>query len=364
MADHHVGGRAVLPGVLALEVARRAVTGGSFAPVGLRDVVWPEPFPVGDGGAELRVDRDGDAFRVLREDSAVHAQGRTVAPVAPRPAQLDALRARCGRRTLSHSQVREALDAVGIRHGARLRAIDTLAVGDGEVLARLVLPDGARDGAFALHPAMLDSAVQAVVGLYGDATGTLDEQHGAPALPFALDAADLLAPTTERMWAHLRHTEGYAPAADQDVTKVDIDVYDDDGRLCTSLRGYAFRRMTAPTGEAPRATLLAPVWDALPAAPAAPWPHPQARVVLLGGTAEEQHGLRRHYPDATVLDARADEPADRLAARLPAGAEHLFWLAPAGATGDPAGARYDAPSPSSAWSRRSWPTAPTPVNWA
>ncbi|WP_187413120.1 SDR family NAD(P)-dependent oxidoreductase, partial [Streptomyces sp. WAC01526] len=362
LADHHVNGRAVLPGVLSLEVAHRAVTGTSFAPVGLRDVIWPEPFPVGDDGAELRVDLDGDAFRVLRDGSAVHARGRIAAPGSPVPAPLDALRARCGRRTLSRSQCREALDAVGIRHGDRLRAIETLAVGDGEVLARLVLPDGARDGAFALHPTMLDSAVQAVVGLYGDATGTLDEQRGAPALPFALDAADLFAPTTERMWAHLRHTEGYAPSADRDVTKVDIDLYDDNGRLSASLRGYAFRRMTALHGEAtalhgeaPRATLLAPVWDAQPAVPTSPWPHPQTRVVLLGGTAEEQDGLRRRYPDATVLDARADEPADRLAARLPAGAEHLFWLGPVpevpssdrradptgGPTGDPAAARHD-----------------------
>ncbi|KPC60798.1 hypothetical protein ADL29_27455, partial [Streptomyces chattanoogensis] len=342
LADHHVNGRAVLPGVLSLEVTRRAVTGGSFAPVGLCDVVWPEPFPVGDGGAELRVERDGDAFRVLRDGSAAHAQGRIAMPGSPAAAPLDALRARCDRRTLSRSQVRAALDAVGIRHGDRLRAIDTLAVGDGEVLARLVLPDGARDDAFALHPAMLDSAVQAVVGLYGDASGTLDAQRGAPALPFALDAADLLAPTTDRMWAHLRHTEGYAPSADRDVMKADIDVYDDSGRLCVSLRGYAFRRMAAPAGEAPRATLLAPVWDALPAVAAAPWPHPRTRVVLLGGTAEERDGLRRHYPDATVLDARAEEPADRLAERLPDGAEHLFWLAPSGPADDPDAARYDA----------------------
>ncbi|WP_344637981.1 SDR family NAD(P)-dependent oxidoreductase [Kitasatospora cystarginea] len=338
LADHHVGGRAVLPGVLTLEAARRAASGDSFTPVGLRDVVWPAPFPVEENGAELCVDLDGDAFRVLRDGSAVHAQGRVARPGTPTPAPLDALRARCGPRTLSRQQCHDALEGVGIRHGDRLRAVDTLAVGDGEVLARLVLPAGA-DGAFALHPAMLDSAIQAVVALHGDATGALAEHRGAPALPFALDAADIFAPTTERMWAHLRHTEGYAPSADRDVTKVDIDLYDDEGRLGVSLRGYASRRMTPVTGEAPRAALLAPVWDALPATSSPRLPAPGARVVLLGGTAEEQAELRRHHPDATVLHTHDDEPADRLAARLPAGTEHVFWLAPAGTPGDPAGAR-------------------------
>ncbi|MEU5417941.1 SDR family NAD(P)-dependent oxidoreductase [Streptomyces sp. NPDC020667] len=333
LADHHVGGRAVLPGVLTLEAARRAASGDSFTPVGLRDIVWPAPFPVEGDGAELRVDLDGDAFRVLRDGSAVHAQGRLTQPGSPTPAPLADLRARCGVRTLSRQQCHDALEGVGIRHGERLRAIDTLAVGDGEVLARLVLPAGA-DGAFALHPAMLDSAIQATVALHGDATGTLAEHGGAPALPFALDAADILAPTTARMWAHLRHTEGYAPSADRDVTKVDIDLYDDDGRLSVSLRGYASRRMAPTAGDAPRAALLAPVWDALPATSAPRLPAPGARVVLLGGTAEEQDGLRRHYPGATVLHPREDEPADRLAARLPADTEHVFWLAPADSPSD------------------------------
>ena len=346
LADHHVNGRAVLPGVMSLETVRRAATGEPFAPLGLRDVVWLTPFAVGTEGAELRVTLDSDRgdFRVRRvgADAATeHARG-SIEPLdadAPAPVPLDALRARCRRRTLSRQQCQDALEAVGIRHGDRLRAIDTLDIGDGEALARLVLPGNARDGSFALHPAMLDSAIQAVVGIYGDAAGALTERPGEPALPFALDAVDMFGPTTERMWAHVRHTDGYAPSPERDISKADIDMYDDDGQLRVSLRGYASRRSTETAPEGPRACLLAPVWDALPAETTPRWPTPDARVVLLGADPGEQAELRRHYPDATLLTAPGDGTVEQLTAGLPGDVDHVIWLSPAATSADPLAAR-------------------------
>ncbi|WP_344609197.1 SDR family NAD(P)-dependent oxidoreductase, partial [Streptomyces glaucus] len=373
LADHHVGGRPVLPAVVSLEAVRRAVSGETFAPLGLRDVVWPAPFaPDADGpgarSAELRVELDADrtGFRVRRAGAApreVHAQGRIATPAAPSAGRIrpEELRARCDRHTLTREQCYAALGAVGIRHGERLRALDSLAVGDGEVLARLVLPEAAGDTSYALHPAMLDAAIQAVVGLYGDRTGALADHAGAPALPFALDSLDILGPTTDRMWAHLRHSDGYAPSARRGVQKADIDVYDDEGRLRVSLRGYSSRHRTAPDAApgtapasepvrtapgvphpapgqpdpgpgTPEACLLVPVWDALPAGAAPRWPAPATRLAVLGGTAEERAELRRRYPDATVLDPRDADSPQRLAALLPSGVEHAVWLAPERAT--------------------------------
>ncbi|MFR9728369.1 SDR family NAD(P)-dependent oxidoreductase [Saccharopolyspora sp. MS10] len=326
LADHHVNGRAVLPGVVSLEAARRAAGSG---PVRLRDVVWPAPFPVDERGAELTVRVEGETFRVLRDGSEVHAQGRFGAPGSPEPADLAALRARCAHHALTRRQCADALGAVGIQHGERLRAVEELFVGDGEVLARLVLPDGTGAEDFGLHPAMLDSAIQAVVGLHGDATGALAERGGAPALPFALDAIDVFTPTAERMWAHLRHTPGHEPAPGRETTKVDIDLYDEGGRLSASLRGYTSRRSGLPGSGEPAATLLAPVWDALPAEEHPRWPAPGARVAVLGGTEDERAELRRHHPGAVLLDTGAETSTEHLAGLLPADVEHVVWTAPA-----------------------------------
>ncbi|WP_186762922.1 SDR family NAD(P)-dependent oxidoreductase [Lentzea tibetensis] len=308
LADHHVDGRPVLPAVLSLEFARRAVTSGAFTPTGLRDLVWATPFPVGAEGADLSVERDGEAFRVCRDGTEVHAQGRYAEAGPATTVPLEAVRERCRARTLTAEQCRAALDAVGIVHGDRLRALDGLAVGHGEVLARLVLPADAHDPDLAAHPALLDSAVQAVVGLFGDAAGTLAEREGRPALPFAVDEADLLTPVGETMWAHVRRATSGA-----DVTTVDIDVCDDAGRVAVRLRGLAFRHLT--NEPAVRTALLAPVWDALPGdvecerATA-------TRLVLAGGAAGDREG----FPGAAVLD-------DDQAADMPADVDHIVWLA-------------------------------------
>ncbi|GGP81511.1 hypothetical protein GCM10010185_64360 [Saccharothrix coeruleofusca] len=314
LADHHVDGRSVLPAVLTLEFARRAVTSGAFTPVGVRDLVWTAPFPVGAEGADLSVERDGDAFHVRRDGAEVHARGRYAEAEPAAAVPVDAVRERCRVRTLTAEQCREALDAVGIRHGDRLRALDGLAVGDGEVLARLVLPAGAHDPDLVVHPALLDSAVQAVVGLFGDETGALAERGGRPAVPFAVDAVDVLAPTSGAMWAHVRR------AADGgEVTTVDVDVCDDDGRVAVRLRGLAFRRVAE--SRPVRTALLAPVWDALPGDVEVERAT-GTRVVLAGGAQDERDAFLTRFPDAVLLgEDRAED--------LPAEVDHVFWLAPA-----------------------------------
>ncbi|MEU5030939.1 SDR family NAD(P)-dependent oxidoreductase [Streptomyces milbemycinicus] len=79
----------------------------------------------------------------------------------------------------------------------------------------------------------------------------------------------------------------------------------------------------ADAPESARTCLMTQVWDAEPVRPAPQWPAERARVVLLGGSPEDQAEFRRRCPDTTVLDA--EDPA----AGLPAGAEHVVVLAPA-----------------------------------
>ncbi|WP_330276270.1 SDR family NAD(P)-dependent oxidoreductase [Lentzea sp. NBC_00516] len=313
LADHHVNGRAVLPAVLSLEFARRAATSGAFEAVGIRDLVWAKPFPVGAEGADLAVERDGDGFRVCQGETEVHAHGRYVQPEQAETVALNAVRARCTARTLSAEQCRSALDAVGIAHGPRLRALESLAIGDREVLAKLVVPAGAQDEDLAIHPAVLDSAIQAVVGLFGGESGELAESSGRPALPFAVDRIDLLGPVSGTMWAHLRHTGGGS-----ETSTVDIDVCDETGRVAVRLRGLAFRRVTAEPDL--RTALLAPVWDAVPDGVELE-PAIGSRLVLAGGGTAERAAFLARFPGAVVLGAEDH-------GSLPADAGHIVWLAP------------------------------------
>ncbi|MEU2923567.1 SDR family NAD(P)-dependent oxidoreductase [Streptomyces sp. NPDC007251] len=271
--DHLVGGAPIVPGVMVLELvtaaARHTAAHGDLPADGspcVRNAVWIRPLRV-DGprlSAQLRlVPRgDGHEYTVLDASGAPCARGRVEwRPLTEETTDLKALRGR-HTRPVDVAAGYAALRAAGIAHGTALRGLDAVYGGPDGVLARLVLPAGAA-GATALQPAILDSALQAALAVGADADGTGWRRPDAPQVPFALDALEVHAPTTSVMWALLRTGEGRRT----EVPKLDVDLYDDSGRLCVRMRGYAARPLTAAAADAP-----APQEAAAAAAPAAPAP--------------------------------------------------------------------------------------------
>ena len=111
--------------------------------------------------------------------------------------------------------------------------------------------------AFALHPGLLDSALQSALGLISE-----DEAlAGPPMVPFALDEIALLAPCAPRMLAWVR--DAAVANTSTQVRKLDIDLCDADGRICVRLRGLTSR--SASTREHTGVLIARPVWEALAA---------------------------------------------------------------------------------------------------
>jgi hypothetical protein len=160
--------------------------------------------------------------------------------------------------TYGHSH--QGIDALspGLDHGTAL------------VLARLNLPEplSADLDRYTLHPSLLDSALQASIGL-GDLAmfplppgegegrgnpppptgsmpshqpspngkwGFLPALKQAPTLPFAVGQVDILGPCTPTMWAVLREA---GPAGS--TRKLDIDLCDEVGHVRVRIRGYTSR---------------------------------------------------------------------------------------------------------------------------
>src|SRR5690606_28187185 len=112
-----------------------------------------------------------------------------------------------------------------------------------EVLAKLVLSPAAAGAspALLLNPGLIDSALQACIGLLPAAGLELPDDASpaaAPAasLPFALDELELLAPPAATLWAWVRQSEGSRPGGR--LQKLDIDLCDEEGRPCLRLRGF------------------------------------------------------------------------------------------------------------------------------
>ncbi|MGA0532810.1 amino acid adenylation domain-containing protein [Hansschlegelia sp. KR7-227] len=276
LADHVVQGAPVMPGVAHLEMARAAAA-RSFeagdAAIRLTGVTWLRPLAVERDTAvvvEFEPEDGGAAIWEIREaapdanDEAVpFSRGRAevVEPEEPPVIDLLALRSACGG-TIEAEACYGRFVELGFAYGPAQRALGGLAAGvsqDGGrfVLAEVSLPSAAGAGGFVLHPSVMDAMLQtrigfdrALMGQGGDASASM---------PFAIEELRVYSPTPPRGVVWTRSVGG---SGADGLERLDIDLADEDGRVCVAIRGFASRPIARP---APAETLLArPVWAEAP----------------------------------------------------------------------------------------------------
>jgi polyketide synthase PksN len=253
LRDHRVAGVPTLPGVCHLEMVRAAwqaaSDGAADAAIELRDVVWIRPLAVA-ARVEVRIqlhedEGGGFGFEVQRwqdGEGTSLSQGRLLglasAQAMPR-LSIPTLQQRCGR-SLDGAQCYARLAGSMLDYGPSLQGLAAMHLCDDVdapyVLARLRLPGSATmdDRRYALHPAILDSALQAASGL-----SLLARPIEVGAVPFQLAAARIRRPTPAEAWARVR------PSIEEPGT-FDIDVADDDGAVCVEIRGLRLLTPQAP----------------------------------------------------------------------------------------------------------------------
>lgn len=349
LRQHQVGGQRIFPGVGHLEMARAAVALAAQGHAGGRqpsfsNVVWLRPLVIDETPRQVEVslspDEDGrirfeissralDPTGQAGDDAVLHSQGLASFDEATQPrVDLAALQARTARGRLSAAQCYAAYRTMTFEHGPFYQGLQGVGLGHGEVLAEIALP-ACQHGSLAdyyLHPSLMDSALQAAIGLSLGADVVLAESERSglpsssrPTLPFALEHLRIWNRCHERMWARV----GYAaPRPDQptdaSLQRLDIELFDAEGRLCVALQGFTSRVLGQPDGEAPgapapaRTLLFQPDWR-----DEAPIPGEAAgfdeRIVLLSGFDERTTAdLRQRDPGCrwVSLDAPEDDPAE------------------------------------------------------
>ena len=358
LRDHRVKGKAVLPGVAHLEMARAGIEqasqiGFEDAIMVVRNVVWSRPVTVDGGEARVHLSLSADesgriSYEICGEgatngDGRVgYSQGTVVLRSAKRqhdsaqaqertePPRLDlaSLEQRCGGGSLEPEECYEIYGKLGLDYGPAYRGIEKIYVGRGEALAKLRLPSAvSNDDKYVLHPSMMDAAVQAAIGVYVAEGGGLSSVK--PALPFALDEMEVFGRTTEQMWAHIRASEG--SAAGGKVRKLDIDVCDEGGKLCARLKGWSTRELgadkTGLDGEV-GTFLLEPVWDRVEVEGNPQFPKPASAMVMVGGSEELEQRIRQHYGNTQRLQIDADDTIEEIGERIRAvgSIDHLLWV--------------------------------------
>ncbi|TFF02914.1 SDR family NAD(P)-dependent oxidoreductase [Pseudomonas sp. BCA14] len=339
-ADHQVDSRNTMPGVGYLEMARAAIARSLDAQVldagslQLKNIVWLTPYTPTTQNNELHIELTLEQqkvdFRIYSQADGVvleHCKGS--AQVIPaghvQPLDLDTLCAAPWQRSLEAAALYPLFEAMGIHYGPGHRGVSRLWLGEGRVLARLELAPGLFDGDWVLHPGMLDSAVQASIGLLQNRDGT-----GETLLPFALEQLNVFGRCQPQMWALISVDGRNAGSA---VQRIDIDLCDEHGQIAVALRGFSSRPIRTgrerPTDQLLPAglSLLAPQWVIADS----PSMSAKALPTLAIGASSERHDwLAGLHPQIEFLPSPSST-IDGIAAQLSACApfQRLIWLAPA-----------------------------------
>ncbi len=263
LSHHEVFGRVVVPGAALFDqalAAARATLGAG--PVAIANVAISTPLVLDEPRAVetiVRADAAMDPATTTFEihsrpavdggaESArftLHARGELLRPgseSAPLHGDLAAVRAGCAE-TLDVRAFYTRFDEIGLGFGPAFQSIRELSVGPEGVLARVELPEGlvVEPDPWMLHPGLLDSCFQC--------TRILALRLGIDDLflPVGVERIALSAPAGARVWCHarMRPVQGEARAL-----AVDLDLYDDAGRIVACVRGLEGMRTT-------RAALLA-----------------------------------------------------------------------------------------------------------
>ena len=234
VADHIVGGIALVPGALLLLRACDAA-GESKA---LRDVVLHRPAEATNAPVSLRTQRDGTAVRVESADGMVLLTASVDGSTLPTPIPTQAYRG-----TLAPADAYQRFAGLGIAYGPSFRRLGPISFGDGTAEARIMAAATADTSVTAL-----DAAMQAIIALVPDSL----ESAG---VPYRIDRM-----TWHGDPAGLARTRVRAAIEDQ----FDVDGLSETGELLISLRGLHVRRMAAT----PPPEMLLPVWREATAGPA------------------------------------------------------------------------------------------------
>ncbi|MEA2488833.1 MAG: polyketide synthase PksN, partial [Acidobacteriota bacterium] len=255
LRDHRIHAEKVLPGVAYLEMAHAAMTRtwpkqSETDIVELRDTVWLKPVVVGEQ-LDLTISlfpQDDDRIDYEIYSSDVHCQGHALFAARPAVTRLDVdqLRGRTQHGMIEAADVYRMFDTMGLHYGPAHQGITTIHLGANELLARLRLPASvsASHGDYVLHPSLMDSALQASIGLLVDPARIPDR----PLVPFAVERVRVLSPCAREMAAWVRFSSG-SRAGERSV-KLDIDLCDEQGNVCIEVRAFTVRVFEAETRPA------------------------------------------------------------------------------------------------------------------
>src|SRR4030095_4488474 len=158
---------------------------------------------------------------------------------------VEQMRRQCGGEVFSGAECYEFFQRMGMEYGPGHQGLKEVRQGLDEqgrrfVLGRVEVPEYvvASAGEYELHPSVVDAAFQATIGWMVESREQLKGAEGQKAaFPFVLESLEIVQATPKQGWVILREGAG----SGERVQKLDIDICEEDGRLCARLRCFSAR---------------------------------------------------------------------------------------------------------------------------
>ena len=253
VSDHQVKDQPVLPGVGILEIALAA-----FASVrgneeyNIARVLWLQPVAVSKECKKINIvisQKDKEFGFEIRFGDTIYAQGEFILArqkdgTKEPPLSIEDIKTRCSRKMdkLTHyTTCREK----GVDYGVHFQGLEQIWGNDEEALGLFQLPACCeRDfQQYQLHPTLVDSALQAIAGLFDP----LQTKTGQPMLPYAVEKVERVRPLP---------TRGYAQVKILGKSRYNVVIADEQGEVCLKLSDVVLRKLKDPLAE----FFYAPSW--------------------------------------------------------------------------------------------------------
>jgi acyl transferase domain-containing protein len=256
LAEHRIDGHPTLPAACYLEMARAAGEAALEKEINrITNIAWERPVRFAGVAVELDIrlfpEENGVAFEIQSRadggERVVHARGK-IHPKTESTPEDPSMDPEAMIREFSIIRDGEAcyrsFHHAGLDYGPAFQPIETLYCKEREAISRLKRPPSVNNDfrQYALHPSMMDGALQTVSGLMGR------YRSQSVYLPFVAGEVIWSGSFTERCYVHAVEKEPMGK--ENRIIKLDITVMDDAGRPLIVIRDYAVKAIGRKSAKA------------------------------------------------------------------------------------------------------------------
>ncbi len=363
LAHHKVGDLKVMPGVVYLEMAREAATIATRMKedtnsIKLKEVTWARLLGVEDEPIKVEIrmmpQQNGDILyevdSILQEEKyekQLHCTGfvELVEKENAKIQYISSIKNSCKKSKITSEQCYRYFEEMGIQYGIGHQAIDEIYRGEEQVLAKLTLPQILADeDSYVLHPSMMDAALQACLTLsieYDEETKMHKVQTDHLMLPYALEEMDIFSKCTPNMWAYIRYNTSSGR-----IKKMDIDLCDQDGKVCVQMKGFSLRELENKVQYKPtkyydlckdseenqytKNILATPVWEEIVIEKNEGNLDENQHVVVIGCDKENKIAIEEYYQKCSYIDVEKEISMEEMTRKIALleNIDHIIWFAP------------------------------------